>query len=300
VFALDDPNAVRHGIDGCGTVLLVAGPFSATSRPMLDACLEKGAHYLDLTGEVGVFEACHARDAEARARNVVVLPGAGFDVVPSDCLAATVKEQLPDATSLELAFSWGGTSVSRGTFETMMEAARDGSYARRHGRIEHEPLFAHQRDVPFRHQRLRGVSIPWGDVSTAYYSTGIPDIVVYVAVPRVVAAMAPVVRAVAPRFARLVAKPSVQRWLDSKRMGPSERARSVQTCHLWARASNARGQSVEATLVVPETYRFTQVVTVECVRRVLENKLPPGATTPSRAFGARFVTEFDGCDLKGA
>jgi short subunit dehydrogenase-like uncharacterized protein len=106
-------------------VLHTAGPFSATSEPMLTGCLRAGAHYLDITGEIGVFEACKARDAEARARGVVVMPGVGFDVVPSDCLARALAEALPGAVKLELAFQALG-SMSRGTMKTMMEHVGHG------------------------------------------------------------------------------------------------------------------------------------------------------------------------------
>jgi short subunit dehydrogenase-like uncharacterized protein len=93
-----DPTRLDTAIKDVSVVLCVAGPFSATSRPMADACLRNRVHYLDITGEIDVFEALAARDAEATARGVMLLPGVGFDVVPSDCLAAHLKRRLPDAT----------------------------------------------------------------------------------------------------------------------------------------------------------------------------------------------------------
>src|SRR5262245_54603425 len=120
VFALDDPAAVSAGFRGVRAVLHCAGPFARTSRPMADACLRERVHYLDITGEVAVFEALAARDAEAKAAGVLLLPGVGFDVVPSDCLAAHLKRRLPAATSLALGFSSRGR-VSRGTATTVAE-----------------------------------------------------------------------------------------------------------------------------------------------------------------------------------
>ena len=86
VFALDKHEAVVMGLRGMELVLHCAGPFSKTASPMVKACLEVGAHYLDITGEIDVFAHCHALDAEAKQRGIVVLPGSGFDVVPTDCL----------------------------------------------------------------------------------------------------------------------------------------------------------------------------------------------------------------------
>ena len=67
-FDLADPAGIDAGIKDVAVVLCVAGPFSATSRPMADACLRNRVHYLDITGEIEVFEALAARDAEAKAR----------------------------------------------------------------------------------------------------------------------------------------------------------------------------------------------------------------------------------------
>lgn len=111
-------------------VLNLAGPFSATSRPVADACLRNRVHYLDITGEIEVFESLAARDAEARARGVMLLPGVGFDVVPSDCLAAHLKRRLPDANDLKLYLTLG-PNMSRGTAKTMVEAIATGTRLRR-------------------------------------------------------------------------------------------------------------------------------------------------------------------------
>ena len=138
-FALDDAAALRAGLTGVGLVLHCAGPFSATAGPMLEACLDIGAHYLDITGEIDVFAHCHAQHARAQARGIVVLPGAGFDVVPTDCLAAALKRALPDATSLVLAFVGGG-GPSPGTAKTGVEGLGKGGRARIGGTVKRVPL----------------------------------------------------------------------------------------------------------------------------------------------------------------
>ena len=111
-FPLDDAAALARGLAGAGAVLHCAGPFSRTSRPMVDACLAARAHYLDITGEIAVFEAIFRRDEEARRAGVALVPGVGFDVVPSDALAAELSRELPDAVSLELAFANVGSHAS--------------------------------------------------------------------------------------------------------------------------------------------------------------------------------------------
>src|SRR5690242_17266656 len=182
VFGLDDAATVREGLAGMTAVLHCAGPFAHTYRAVADACLAGHVHYLDVTGEIGVFEGLAALDAAARAANVMLLPGVGFDVVPSDCLAAHLKRRLPAATHLALGFQTRG-GVSRGTATTMAENVAKGGLVRRGGKLVRVPPGWRFRAIDFGAGRTTAMTIPWGDVSTAYHSTGIPDVEVYMAVP---------------------------------------------------------------------------------------------------------------------
>ncbi len=185
---LSDPAELRTALKGIDVVAHCAGPFSSTSAPMVDACLATSTHYLDITGEIDVFEAVLARDDEARHAGVVLLPGAGFDVVPSDCLAALLARALPGAQRLELALRGTG-GVSPGTAKTAMESLGTTARARRGGVIGPVPPDLRRRQVEFADGRATAHAIAWGDVATAFRSTGIGDIVVYAAMPP---ALAPV------------------------------------------------------------------------------------------------------------
>lgn len=276
-------------------VLLAAGPFSATSGPVAEACLRAGTHYLDITGEIAVFEALHRRGERAAERGCVLLPGAGFDVVPSDCLAATLAGRLPGAESLELALAPSITPTT-GTALTMIEGLPHGGALRRDGRIEAVPAGSLARAVPFRDRERMTVSIPWGDVSTAYHSTGIPNIVVSMAVPR---AAVPAMRLSRPLLP-LLGTGTVQRILaaGARRLpGPGVEAREAGRSHLWGRVANSTGEERTATLETPEAYQLTVSTALESVRRVTAGEVEPGFQTPSKAFGAGYITEFSDCDL---
>src|SRR5581483_8246026 len=160
-FGLDDPAAVDAGLDGTKLVLHCAGPFSRTSAPMVDACLRRGVHYLDITGEIAVFEACAARSDEARAKKVMLMPGVGFDVVPSDCLAAHLKRRLPSATHLALAFQ-AINQPSRGTATTMVEHVGDGGLVRENGALVSVRAAHKSRTIDFGHGPREAICIPWG------------------------------------------------------------------------------------------------------------------------------------------
>lgn len=297
VFSLDDAGAVARELEPVAAVLLAAGPFSHTSRVVVDACLRAGRHYLDITGEIGVFEACHRRDAEARERKIVIMPGVGFDVVPSDCLAASLAERLPGADRLELAFHGG--SASRGTARTMVEGLGQGGAIRENGKIRRVPFAWRTAEIPFRDKTRTALTIPWGDVSTAWYSTKIPNIVVYMAQPRKVARVARFVRPLIP----LLATGPAQRWLgrriDKQVRGPDETTRRTARSQLWGKVSKG-DRSVEGTLETPEGYELTVLASLASLDRLLTGKIrqPAGALTPSMAFGAAFVSEIPGCDLR--
>src|SRR4028118_1979573 len=133
VAPLDDPRALARALDGIQVVLNAAGPFSSTAPPVSAACLSAHSHYLDVTGEIPVFQALHQLDGAARDCGILLLPGAGFIVIPSDCLAAPVAGRLPGAHWLRLGIS-RSVLVSRGSARTMMELLDSGAHIRRDGR----------------------------------------------------------------------------------------------------------------------------------------------------------------------
>jgi short subunit dehydrogenase-like uncharacterized protein len=185
VFDLGDARAAAAALADIAVVAHCAGPFSATSAQMIDACLSSGTHYLDITGELDVFLAAQRRHADAQAAGIVTCPGVGFDVIPTDCLAAVLKEGLPDATHLVLAFD-ARAHISPGTARTMAETfrrGRRGGRLRRNGVIEEVPLAHNRRSVDFTGGSAMTVAIPWGDLATAYVSTGIPNIETYASMP---------------------------------------------------------------------------------------------------------------------
>jgi short subunit dehydrogenase-like uncharacterized protein len=283
VFDLAKPE-----LEGVRAVLHCAGPFSHTSAPMVRACLEARVHYLDITGEIAVFEAVFRRDAEAKERGIALLPGVGFDVVPTDCLAAALHAKLPDATELWLAFASGG-GVSRGTLKTMIEGAGLGSAIRKDGRITRVPQVWDVREIPFPSRPRLAMTIPWGDISTAYRSTGIPNIRVYSATPPKSVRM---LRRVRPLLPVLRLKP-VQRLATAyanRRTGPSAEERERTKTELWGRVVNAKGDEVTMTSIVDEGYTFTVKSAIAAMERVLASNLR-GALTPSLAFGPNFVNE---------
>jgi short subunit dehydrogenase-like uncharacterized protein len=297
VFGLESREDVRRGIEGARLVLHCAGPFVQTSRPMVDACLALGVHYLDITGEIAVFEAILARVSEARAAGIALVPGVGFDVVPTDCLAATLLQDLPDAANLDLAFTGERGAWSAGTLKTAIESMPSVGAVRRDGRIVEVPLAHDVRDIVFSCGRRTTVTVPWGDISTAYHTTGIPNIRVYTGMPpqqigqlRNLAKLLPALRVTA-------VKRLAQWWVGRSVTGPDEKTRATARAFLWGRAWNERGLAVTRTMETPEGYTLTASAAVECTARVLAGRAKPGAWTPARAFGPGLAESLPGVTM---
>src|SRR4051812_29482409 len=148
VVGLDDVRGLVAALQGLPLVLHAAGPFIRTSESMVQACLATGAHYLDITGEIPVFENTFHHDAEARERGITLLSGVGFDVVPTDCMARYVAERVPGAHELDLAIVLTG-QASPGTAKSMLEHLPSGGRVRRGGNLLPWPMGKGLRRVRF-------------------------------------------------------------------------------------------------------------------------------------------------------
>lgn len=296
-FPLTDPGSLRAHLADVEAVLSCAGPFVHTSRALVAGCLRSGVHYLDITGEIPVFESILRRGDEARAAGVALLPGVGFDVVPSDCLAAKLAAALPEAVELELAFTSVGGSWSAGTLKTMVEGLPHLGAVRRGGKIVPVPAAWREKSIELGCGRRRVVTIPWGDVSTAFHSTGIPDVRVYTAMPPKTIRWLRRLRFLLPVLGVGAVKKRIAEFVEARFSGPDERTREEARMYLWGRAADAAGEEVSLTMETPEGYTLTATASVECVRRLLAGEVEPGAWTPSKAFGADLIDGLPGVKI---
>jgi len=301
-FSLEDPaaNAVVRGLDGVDLVLHCAGPFSATSAPMLEACTGAGAHYLDVTGEIEVFESIHSQSERWREAGIVAMPGVGFDVVPTDCLAAELARQLPGASRIRLAFQPLGGNTSPGTARTMVEGLGKPCAVRRGGKITATGPGSLTRRIDFGSGEVLCAAISWGDVSTAWYTTAIPDIEVYLALPE------KLIRKMgwSARFGPLLQSSPVQSFLkwriNSTVRGPDPASRERSRTQVWGEVEDDDGARISMTLSCPNGYSLTAEAAVDLALRVGEGTLAPGAWTPAAAFGPDLVLGYRGVSRSAA
>jgi short subunit dehydrogenase-like uncharacterized protein len=301
VFSLDEKSRIDEALQDVDVVLHCAGPFSITAKPMVEACIRNKKHYTDITGEIVVFEAMAKLDRIAQEAGVMIMSGVGFDVVPTDCLALHLKDRLPTANYLTLAF-YGLGGLSHGTQATMTMNVGQGGAIRKDGKITHVPAAWKSREIDFGlpvgtgggsdSVTRRAVSIPWGDVATAYYSTGIPNIEAYTVVP--------------PSNLRILKLSRYLGWLMAAKPvndyllqqiplgGPSDEARAKGKSLIWGEAEDANGNRVESRLAAPEGYTVTALAALNIVQKIMSGNFKPGYQTPAKAYGAGLILEIDG------
>jgi short subunit dehydrogenase-like uncharacterized protein len=291
VASLENLAALDEAASKSTLLLNCAGPFSRTIRQVLTYCLEKGLHYTDITGEISVFETAARFDEKAKAKGIMVMPGTGFDVVPSDCLAAYLHQLLPDAHELTLAFKGTG-GLSHGTATTMVENIGSGGAVRKDGKIISVPFAYKTRKIDYHKGPESSATIPWGDVSTSFYSTGIPNIEVFTAVPeKTIRSMK-----MGNYLGWLLRWGPVNRLMTSRipAGGPSAEKRAKSRSYLYGEVSNLKGEKKAARLVTMDGYSLTAVMAVNIAEKILAGNFKPGFSTPSMAYGPDLILEAEG------
>lgn len=292
-FDLSNQAASSKALADVQLVLNCAGPFSATAAPMLQACLAAGAHYLDITGEYAVFEHAHSLHEQAKAAGVVLCPGVGFDVVPSDCVALALKAAMPDAIELTLGFDTA-SGLSPGTSKTMLENLADGGKVRENGALISVPNAYKKRLVDFGYGPKWAMTIPWGDVVTAYYSTAIPAISVYVPTPKMMIQLMRGLDGIRPAFAwpwlQKLLSAAIERWIK----GPTAKQRASLRTAVWGEVRNAKGEVKTARIETQNGYELTIHSALHVVQWLLTNPQTGGYSTPAQLLGWQLIEQLPG------
>lgn len=291
IVDLHDQAALLQALAKVDIVVHCAGPFEVTAAPMIEACLASKTHYVDITGELSVFELAHAHHERAQQAGVVLCPGVGFDVIPTDCVAAKLKQEMPDATELTLGFD-SVSRMSRGTAKTSVRRLGEGGAVRRNGIITPVPLAYHTRHIDFGRGEKLAMTIPWGDVSTAYYTTGIENIEVYIPA--------------SPNLVKKLKRLNWLRWLlrfegvkkflekkiEQQPAGPNEQQLEQAITYVWGEVKNAAGASKTLRIKVMNGYKLTSRGAVDVAMHIVTQNPQGGYYTPSQLCGAALVESY--------
>ena len=297
IIDLDDAAQLQKNLAEVKLVLHAAGPYVYTAKQMIEACLQTGVHYIDINGDISVFETLKKYDAAAKEKNIMVMPGVGFDVVPTDCIALQLKNKMPDATHLKLAFASIGGGLSHGTATTMAGKIGEGGAVRENGKIIRKPLGQKGMWVNFREKRLFVMTIPWGDISTAYTTTGIKNIEAYTGM--------------APKVYRILKFQWAFNWLlrtnfvrniiikkiKARPAGPSDEQRQKSSSLVWGEVSNASGKTLSACISCFDGYTLTAHSSLLITQKILEGNFKTGYQTPAGCYGEDLILEVPGTEI---
>jgi short subunit dehydrogenase-like uncharacterized protein len=293
-FSLGDTATLDSVLQGVDAVLHCAGPFVHTFRPVAEACLRTKRHYVDISGEIPSFEALARMDEQAKEAGIMLLPGAGFDVVPSDCLAAQLKQRLPSARHYRLFLRGVGAGISKGTAKSAIENLHRQGIIRRDGELVQVPPAWNVRERDFGRGYTRVVSVGWGDVSTAYYSTGIPNIETYFAFPESTINLLRLMRVIGPVIYNRPVKSLLKLLVDLFLKVPTEEQRKRASAIFVGEVIAQNGGRATSKLVTPEGYTCTARTSVEIMKRIMNGEVKTGFQTPSLAYGSNFIMQFEG------
>jgi short subunit dehydrogenase-like uncharacterized protein len=296
IIDLKDTAALINILQEVNLVVHAAGPYDFTAKPMIEACMQTRTHYLDLNGDTDVFETLHGYDQQAKEKNIMILPGAGFDVVPTDCLALWLKNRLPDANRLEIAFVILGSGLSRGTSITTLQKLGLPGAVRKNGILVPEPIGKRGMwiDFPDDKQRSFMMSIPWGDISTAYFSTGIPNIETYTGISKATWLFLKGQFLFNWLLRTSFMHGIIRRIITSKPPGPDDAKRDKAVSLVWGKVTNAQGQTLTARMRCPEAYSLTAFSVLLIAKKILGGHFKPGYQTPASAYGEDLVMEIPG------
>jgi short subunit dehydrogenase-like uncharacterized protein len=295
VFDLSDTAALEAALREVKVVVHCAGPFDHTAKPMADACLKTGAHYLDINGDMDVYELLYSYNESANKAGVMIMSGAGFDVVPTDCTALFLKKLLPSATSLQLAFATPGGGLSHGTATTTVQKLGEPGAVRKDGKLTPVPVGHKGMRVDFGGgQKLFVMGLPWGDVYTAYLTTGIPDIESYTAVPPAAYWLLKFQFLFNWLLRTSLVKNLVKKKIDKAPAGLNDSKREKATSLVWGKVTDKAGNTRTARLSGPDAYTLTAYCTLLIAKKILEGNFKAGYQTPAGAYGEDLIMEING------
>lgn len=292
VFDLENEELLDSKLLSIHTLLNCAGPFKYTAKELMEACIRTKTNYLDITGEIPVFHLAFSKNETAKNAGVVLMPGVGFDIIPTDCLAKRLSEKMHDAKNLKLGFLNVRGNISRGTWLTSLEFLSGKGVIRRNEKVVESEIGEFSIEVHKDNFTFYGLSIPWGDVYTSFQSTKIPDAEVYLGVPFLVYKFRKIILPFIKIFRLPIIKKIAASFIKKYLTGPNKQKRDSTKTYVWGRVENEKGEMIEEVYRVMEGYNLTAKGAVECAVRVLQDSVRPGTQTPSLAFGSEFINLF--------
>jgi short subunit dehydrogenase-like uncharacterized protein len=288
IFALDDYDAIDQNLQDIQLVANLAGPFHATQNPLIQSCIQTGTHYIDIAGEVPEMESAFMYDQQAKGAEMMIMPGAGFGVVPTDIAASLAKRHLPDATWLKIAYATAG-GASRGTLKTILQDVDKPGFIRKNGKWKQANPASNQMEFSVKGKQYTAVYNPWrADLFTAHVSTLIPNIETYTVFPGIIVKM---MHGKMLWLREFILKYGMK-FLPA---GPSMRSIHNGSTTIHTEAGINEEAVVKVNILGPEAYLFTVKTLLKISERILNGQVFAGTQTPS-VYGRELIENI--CEIE--
>ncbi len=294
IFSLDTVASIQQQLQDVKLVIHAAGPFDRTAKQMVEACIATNTHYIDINGDISVFELIKTYDAVAKQAGVMLMPGAGFDVIPTDCIALQLKQQLPDATHLQLAFIPTNGQISHGTATTMATRIGEQAVVRINGKFVRKPLGFKGMWIDANGKQRFVMSLQWGDISTAYHTTGIPNIEAYTGMKPSVYRMFKFQFIFNWLLRTKFVRELIQKKINKAPAGPTDEQRANSSTVVWGKVWNAAGKEIISQLTCADGYSLTAWGSLLITQKIIVGNFKAGYQTPAGCYGKELVYEIQG------
>lgn len=249
-----DPASLDRALAGVAAVINCAGPFIATSGPLVEAALRAGIHYVDVAAEPDVVANTMANFGDrARVAGVTVVPAMAFYGGLGDLLVTAAMGDWTTADEAHIAFgmdSWHPTQGTRNTIAQAMQRSQGRRACHSEGHLQlrdgEPPMLTWKFPEPMGEQKVIG-EFNFADVVTVPSHLNIPEVCCYLPVEAIGDVMAP---DTPPPTA------------------VDERGRSAQTFIVDA-VVRSGGEERRASARGQDAYAASAPLAVEAVRRVL-------------------------------
>ena len=282
---LEDAQGLKR-LAARGRVLVsTAGPYTQLGPPLVEAAIEAGTDFLDVTGEQLYMRWVLDQEKRAQDAGISIINALGLDVIPGDVAAKIATAAMVNPQNLEIAY-WSPASISRGTLTSMMAHTGQGGWFDQ-GVYRPSPpgWFRHTFRYPDPHGEREGIFIPWGDVITAPRSTGAKQVRTYfIAKPGTVRMMHTFRSLLAASWSTGVTRLALRARLRSYKDPDREQQKTVPF-RVLAEATDEDGTLQRGYVAGRDPYGFTGAAVAHGAALIAKgHKTEPGVLTPTQAF----------------
>lgn len=265
VFGLDDPAAIDRALADIAVILNCAGPFIRTADALIRASIRNGVHYIDTAAELDSYRLAERLDDEAKAADVMLLPGGGGSVAMLGSLAGHAVAHVRHPRSISIALHVSG-GLSRGSAISATENLTVETLQRVNGKLVTRPA-SDIRSFDFGKGPVDCFPVTLPDLITIWRTTGVADI---------------------ETFVHVTGDGFPQGDLSLLPDGPTEEERLANRYQAVVEVVDAEGTVSRSRLDTVNGYTFTATAAAEAGRRVLAGEARPGFQTPAGLFGNGF------------